>query len=187
MDQSNDYYSIPEAAKRFGVNRATMWKWVKSEKVKAIVTPGGHHRITHREIDRLLGQGRASTKASQGKTILVVDDDKIVRTTLKRYLVREKFRVETAPDGFVAGMKVQALKPDLVILDIMMAGMDGFEVCRTIKADDFLKNTRVIIMTGFDTPENRARALREGADAYLPKSGDFKQVINQIRDLLTKT
>ena len=188
MDHTSEYYSIPEAARRFGVNRATMWKWVKSEKVKAIVTPGGHHRIMRREIDRLLEQATPTRNSVPGgNTILVVDDDKTVRTTMKRYLIREKFQVETAPDGFKAGMKVQALKPELVILDIMMAGMDGFEVCRTIKADASLKNTRVIIMTGFDTPDNKARALREGADLYLPKGGDFKRVINAIRDLLAKT
>jgi len=188
MDHTSEYYSIPEAAKRFGVNRATMWKWVKSEKVKAIVTPGGHHRIMRREIDSLLAQNGFSQKtASKDTTILVVDDDKTVRTALERYLVRAKYRVETAADGFTAGMKVKELKPDLVILDLMMEGLDGFEVCRAIKADEALKTTRVVIMTGFDTPENRSRALSEGADAYLPKGGDFKQVVNHIRDLLAET
>ncbi|MCP3955217.1 MAG: response regulator, partial [Desulfobacterales bacterium] len=118
------------------------------------------------------------------KTILVVDDDKTVRNTVKQYLTRARYKVETAPDGFKAGMKVQEFKPDLVILDIKMAGMDGFEVCRTIKANPTLKNTRVLIMTGFDTPENRERALREGADAYLPKGGDFKALRKDIKALL---
>ncbi len=162
-----------------------MWKWVKSEKIKAIVTPGGHHRIKRSEIDHLLAQNGFSKKtAMNNNTILVVDDDKTVRNTIKKYLVREKYTVVTAKDGFKAGMKVQKLKPDLVILDLMMEGIDGFEVCRTIKADQTLKDTRVLVMTGFDTPENRARALQEGADAYLPKGGDFKNLLKEIEALL---
>ena len=74
--------------------------------------------------------------------------------------------------------------PDLILLDIMMEGMDGFEVCRTIKSDPTLNGTRVLIMTGYDTPENKARALQEGADAYLPKSVDFKLLRSTVEKLL---
>ena len=99
-------------------------------------------------------------------------------------MVREGFTVETAPDGINAGLKARDIKPGLIILDLMMNGIDGFEVCKTIKQNSTLNKTKILIMTGFDTPENRKRALREGADGYLPKGVSFEAILEQINELL---
>jgi excisionase family DNA binding protein len=185
MTNKNKFLSIPKAAEKFGVDRRTMWRWVKSHKIQSLVTPGGHHRILCSEIEALLEQNSISKNNHGAETIiLIVDDDESVCRTLKKSLSRKNFKVETALDGFKAGLKVRDLKPRLVILDLMMEGIDGFEVSRTIKADSSLKDTKILILTGFDTPENRERALEEGADAYLPKGGSFKNLLEQINTLL---
>ncbi len=76
------------------------------------------------------------------------------------------------------------MKPALIILDLVMDGVDGFEVCRTIKAHSSLKHTKILILTGFDTPENRERAMREGADDYLGKGSALKEILNRVNSLL---
>lgn len=185
MTDQQAFLSIPAAAEKCGVDRRTMWRWVKSRKVPSFVTPGGHHRITSTDVDRLLGQSRLSPAGQpKQKTILIVDDDAQVRELLKRRLRRRQFCVETAADGFSAGMRVRERRPDLIILDLIMEGVDGFEVCRKIKTDPYLKDTRILIMTGFDTPAHRTRAMREGADGYVAKHADFSILLAYIEALL---
>jgi CheY-like chemotaxis protein/predicted DNA-binding transcriptional regulator AlpA len=187
MADKNKFVSIPKAAEKCGVDRRTLWRWVKSNKVKSFVTPGGHHRILRSEIEALLVRnGFLKNAIKSRKTILVVDDDASIRRTLKQRLTRENFNVDTASEGFKAGIKVRDMKPDLIILDLMMEGVDGFEVCRTIRADSFLKNTKVLILTGFDIPENRDRAIREGADGFLAKAVGFKTILEHIHALLNR-
>ena len=187
MTNQNAFFSIPKAAEKCGVDRRTMWRWVKSGRVKSFVTPGGHHRILRTDIDSLLEQPALSHPADQDeKTILIVDDDKSVRLTFQKKLTRENFKVATAADGFQAGLKARDLKPDLIILDLMMEGVDGLEVCRAIRADSTLKRTKILMMTGFDSAENRDSALKEGADDYLPKSVGFQTFLAHIQALLAK-
>lgn len=81
-------------------------------------------------------------------------------------------------------MRVRERRPDLIILDLIMEGVDGFEVCRKIKTDPYLKDTRILIMTGFDTPAHRTRAMREGADGYVAKHADFSILLAYIEALL---
>lgn len=185
MAHENRFYTVPQAASQFGVSRSTMARWVATGKVKSVVTPGGHHRILRSEIHSLLTRnGFSDASARKTASILVVDDDRTVRNALKRRLTREGFAVKTAADGFTAGMKAREMNPDLIVLDLMMAGVDGFEVCRTIKADEALNQTKVLAMTGFDTPENRNRALKEGADGYLSKGSSFSELLRHIQVLL---
>ncbi len=187
MTDRNKFYTVPKAAEKFGVNRRTMHRWVTSGKIKTIVTPGGHYRILSSEIDALLEQnGFSKNSATIEKTILVVDDDEAVRKSLKQRLAREKFTVETAEDGFKAGLKARDIKPGLIILDLMMEGIDGFEVCRTIKANNSLNSTKILIMTGYDTPENRDKAMQDGADAFLSKGDDFKTILRTVYELLAE-
>ena len=179
--------SLGKAAEICAIARGTLWSYVKSGELKASRTPGGHYRVSQKDIDEFILQKGMKTKnlkqPSPG-TILIVDDEAPVRKTLKQKLVREGFTVETAPDGFNAGLKARDIKPELIILDLMMNGIDGFEVCKAIKNNSTLDRTKILIMTGFDTPEHRERAIREGADGYLPKGSSFKNILKCINDLI---
>jgi excisionase family DNA binding protein len=183
MYKQDDFYTAAQAAKKFGVDRRTISRWVAAGKIEAVFTAGGHIRILRSEIENLLGKKGFSGNTTHRKTILIVDDEASVRRTLKKKLIREGFTVETAPDGFSAGLKARDIKPNLIILDLMMNGIDGFEVCKTIKSNDALRRTKILVMTGFDTPENRERAMREGADGYMPKEISFENILKCIHDL----
>ncbi len=187
--KNSKYYTVPEAAKKFGVDRRTMSRWVADGKIQSIATPGGHHRIKRMEIERLLKQNgfkkQVTNKSSQDKKrILIVDDDDTFRKVLAQRLMREKFNVKTASNGFQAGLRAKDFDPDLILLDILMEGIDGFEVCKEIKADKTLVKSKIIIMSGFDTPENREKSLQAGADLFLSKGKPFDEVLYNINHLL---
>ena len=110
-----------------------------------------------------------------GKTkVLVVDDEASIREMLAEHLTTraKPYEVLTAADGFEAGRLVATFKPDVVLLDLRMPGLDGFQICRTIKADPDTSNTVVIAMTGFYSPETEARILECGAVRCLAKPID---------------
>jgi len=187
--KNSKFYTVPEAAKKFGVDRRTMSRWVADRKIQSIATPGGHHRIKRMEIESLLKQNgfkkQVTNKGSQDqKRILIVDDDDTFRKVLAQRLMREKFNVKTASNGFQAGLRAKDFDPDLILLDIIMEGIDGFEVCQEIKADKTLVKSKIIIMSGFDTPGNREKSLQAGADLFLSKGKPFDEVLYNINKLL---
>lgn len=185
MGESKIFYSIPEAAKLSGVSRTTLWGWVKSGHIKALVTPGGHHRILKEEVERILKENQSFHQSVKHQiTVLIVDDDPQMQKILQARLSRMNLYVETASDGFEAGIKIVELIPDLVILDLFMPGIDGFEVCRKIKEKKELSHTKILAMSGFDFPENRERILKLGADCFLAKSADISTLIERIEELL---
>ena len=186
MKNQKKFYTASEAAERFGVNRRTISRWVASGKLEAVVTAGGHRRILRTEIESLLEQNGFSERAPSAGSILIVDDDQAVRRTLSQKLSREGFVVESAADGFNAGLKAREMNPDLIVLDLVMEGIDGFDVCRAIRSNSAFRKTRILVLTGFDTHDNRERAIRAGADEYLKKGSDFKELLKRIEALLTR-
>lgn len=188
MNQGKQFITVPEAAKRCGVGRTTFWRWVKSGEIKAVVTPGGHYRIRSEDVENFLtGKNNRSIRTkniSKAKTILIVDDDQKVHQALKAQLSRQDFRLESAFDGFQAGVKVAQNKPDLIILNIFMPGIDGFEVCRMVRDNDNFKEIKILAMTGCDTPENKERILDSGADAFLAKPVTRQALCGQVHVLL---
>ncbi|MEO8748603.1 MAG: SpoIIE family protein phosphatase [Rhodanobacter sp.] len=101
--------------------------------------------------------------------VLVVDDNETNRDLLARRLQREGHRVDMAVDGLEALAKLAADPFDLVLLDIMMPGMDGFEVLRQLKADEALRHIPVILISALDDTDNMVKGISQGADDYLPK------------------
>jgi DNA-binding NtrC family response regulator len=118
--------------------------------------------------------------------ILAVDDEEDNLLLLKGRLHRRGYRVETAPSGGAAIEKLEEIAPDLILLDVMMPGMDGFETCQTIKAmpiatDEFLP---IILLTAKDDKESKVRGLDIGADDYVTKPFDIDELVARIRAML---
>ena len=196
MTVEKDYYSIPEAAKFCSVGRTTMWRWVKSGYLKASVTLGGQHRIQKAELESVLaekggypmpalenGPESSGRPLSPGK-ILIIDDDPNIRKILARFLSAEDYEVDTASDGFGAGARVMDFKPDLLVLDLIMPGMDGFEVCKRIKKNPRTSHIKVLAITGYDDGENRARIMKAGADGYMAKPIEMESLLKEVEGLL---
>ena len=183
MDKKNEIYSIPQAAKHCSISRVTLWRWVKTGKLKTFITPGGHHRIRKKDLEGFVSVNRMDLIPSQGnkgKCILTVDDDPKIKLLLKKMLSKESFQVEEAANGFEAGIKVMQINPDLIILDINMPEMDGFEVCSQLKQNPDTKGIKILVLTGFDTQENKDRVLALGADSFLSKPVQKKVLLGEI-------
>jgi two-component system alkaline phosphatase synthesis response regulator PhoP len=103
------------------------------------------------------------------RTILVVDDDPLVRDMLEAVLGQAGFHLVTAADGSEALRAAAEDVPDVVLLDVMMPGMDGYAVCRAMRADARLTKTRIIMLTARGSREDRANAEAAGADAFFTK------------------
>ncbi len=104
-------------------------------------------------------------------TILIVDDEPSARETLVAMLEGEKYDLQLAKDGFQALQMLQQLQPDLILLDVMMPGMDGFEVCRRIRSTPELAEVPIIILTALDERESMLRRIQAGAQDFLSKPG----------------
>jgi CheY-like chemotaxis protein len=125
-----------------------------------------------------------SKDALHQKKILIVDDESNLRLLLIRTLSTKGYVTKEAADGFEAGIQVLEFKPDLVLLDLKMPGMDGFEVCRKIKGNPKTANTLVVALTGHGGDENRNRIFKAGADGFLGKPVVRDQLLNMLEALL---
>ncbi|MBF6245303.1 MULTISPECIES: response regulator transcription factor [Nocardia] len=117
--------------------------------------------------------------------ILVVDDDRAVRESLRRSLTFNGYSVELAVDGVDALEKVSASRPDALVLDVMMPRLDGLEVCRRLRStgDDL----PILVLTARDSVSERVAGLDAGADDYLPKPFALEELLARLRALLRRT
>ncbi|MBL1293587.1 MAG: response regulator [Thiotrichales bacterium] len=118
------------------------------------------------------------------KRILVVDDDEPSRTLAERILTRGGFDVETAADGKEALEKVAAFEFDLIVLDVMMPKMDGFEVCMKLQQNSKTADLPVVMLTALDSLNDMAKATQAGAKWFVTKPFDSKYLLRRIRQIL---
>ena len=117
------------------------------------------------------------------QTVLIADDDAQIRELLELYLVKEGFAVEQAADGAEAILKAQQLKPDLIVLDIMMPVLDGMEVCRQVRK---FSRVPVIMLTARVEDEDRIMGLELGADDYIAKPFNPRELIARVKAVLRR-
>jgi len=121
----------------------------------------------------------------EGRQLLVVDDEPPMRAALKRALELGGFDVELAADGNEGLNRTAELGPDLVVLDILMPGVDGLEVCRTLRARG--DRTPILMLTARDAVADRVEGLEAGADDYLVKPFALEELLARVRALLRRT
>jgi DNA-binding response OmpR family regulator len=125
-------------------------------------------------------------KAPENITILVADDDVDILALVVGHLRGRASVIHQASDGEEALKLARQHKPDLVLLDVMMPGMSGWEVCRSIRDDAALANTRVIMLTGIGEKLNEMTSPLYGADAFVDKPFEFSDLDAKINQVLTK-
>ena len=115
--------------------------------------------------------------------MLVVDDDAGIAAALRRALLYEGYAVDVAPEGTLALSKARERAPDLVILDVMMPGLDGLEVCRRLRTDG---DVPVLMLTARDATADRVAGLDTGADDYLVKPFAYEELLARVRAVLRR-
>jgi len=174
-----------EVAELLMVNPVTVRQWAARGLLRSLMTPGGHRRFLLSDVEEFArSRGAASVPRGSGRPdrVLIVDDDQqLCRFITDLIRTRDSHvEIESANNGFEAGIKVESFRPHALILDLMMPGMDGFEVCRRLRARQTLNHIRIVAMTGFPSAENVERILAAGADACLPKPLDAERLLIEL-------
>lgn len=120
-------------------------------------------------------------------TILAIDDDPLVLRLVEASLVRENYKLVFAPNGEIGIKLAEEVHPDLILLDIVMPGMDGFEVCQYIRSRPELKNIPIIILTALDDRDSKVQGLEAGADDYICKPFDKIEFRARIKTITRLT
>jgi len=121
-----------------------------------------------------------TAEGPRSRLVLVVDDDDMIRRLLRTVLEADEIEVVEAPDGDAALLAVADLQPTVIVLDVMMPGLDGVEVCRRIDHD----RAKVVMLTARDDPELERAAIAAGADAFLTKPFSSIELLDLIEQLL---
>lgn len=186
----NEPLTTGQIAKYCHVTVRAVLKWVAEGKLKAYRTPGNHSRINLVDFVNFLNKYHMpippDLKYGVGKVkVLIVDDDKQVVSLIKKLLeLDEIYDVRAAYDGFNAGRKFCEFRPELVVLDINLPGLDGYEVCKQIRNNPDSKKVKIIAISGEMDTEKGTRMLELGANDYLAKPFDNNVLKAKIEILL---
>jgi DNA-binding response OmpR family regulator len=118
------------------------------------------------------------------KRVLIVDDEPNIVISVEFLMKREGFEVSVARDGTEALARIQSERPDLVVLDVMMPKLNGFEVCAAVRADPELAKTPIVMLTAKGREAEINKGLELGADAYIAKPFSTRDLVARIKSLL---
>ncbi len=181
---SAKYYTTFQVSKLLGVSLATVVNWTKAGMLAAHRTPGGHRRIAESDLVEFARTYKMPLEieppAPSGPArVLIVDDDEDHLAFVVRVLEPD-FDVETATSGFAAGLAVARFRPDCIVLDIRMPGMDGFDVVDMLRGKPTGRSVPVIACTAYLDDETRAR-VTDRFDGLLAKPFGPPELLEVVR------
>ncbi len=186
----DDVLTVFKASKYCNVSSKTIINWIESGHIQAYKTVGGHRRIKKSDLEdfmRKQGIPIPQEEELEGrKRILVVDDDPIIVETIVQALEEDEYDYEviSASDGFEAGLQVNHFRPHLMILDIMMPDIKGYDVCKKIKSDEDTRDTKIIVLSAYLDEEKFKKMKDYGADVCFSKPLPLPQLKEEVARLL---
>jgi excisionase family DNA binding protein len=177
-----DWLTLGQAAKYLGVAQSTIRKWSDVGRVPAFYTPGGHRRYRRGDLDAFLersGPGRGRT----GPLVLVVDDDPGVRQVVRANLEGEGYAVREAGSAAEGLAALEEEAPDLLLLDVMMPEVDGWEMLRQVQERFGVGAIPVLVFSGKIEERSVSDAAARGARGFLGKPFDLQQLIDQAKQI----
>lgn len=165
---------------------ATVINWIKDGLLPAYTTPGGHRRIKKNDILQLMKKNNMPipTELSQSDKfrVLIIDDDPKILKMISMIVSGEDYlEVVTAESGFHAGMVVSSTTPDIILLDFLMPDMDGFEVCRRLRADERTKDIPIIAVTVLKNPDELNKMKAAGITDHVAKPFKSDDIIAMVK------
>jgi excisionase family DNA binding protein len=177
-----DWLTLGQAARYLGVAQSTIRKWSDSGRVRAFKTPGRHRRYRRDDLDAFLE--RSLPDARSGPVVLIVDDDERLREYVRVNLEMEGYTVQEAGSA-EEGMEVlDAMRPDLVLLDVMMPQVDGWEMLQRMHDRHGVGSIPVVMFSGKVEEGAAGEAAERGAQGFIGKPFDPQELIAQTKQLL---
>ncbi len=187
IPRDKEYLTPQEVAELLMVSPVTVRQWAQKGRLKASTTPGGHRRFHRNDVMQFASTRKIRPGTEQGHKILIVDDDALLAGFLHEMFLRAEkaFDVRVVHDGFSAGTFIQSFLPEIILLDIMMPGVNGIQVCSFLKQNPATANIHVIAMTGYSDAELAQEILDAGATICLQKPVKINQVLETVEALLS--
>ena len=179
-----DWLTLGQAAKYLGVAQSTIRKWSDTGRVPAFYTPGGHRRYRRMDLDSFLERSGPGGKPKDGPTVLVVDDDPGVRQVVRLSLELEGYIVKEAGGAEEGLAAVEDEAPDLILLDVMMPHVDGWEMLRRIQERHGAGSVPIVMFSGKVDAQTAAQATARGAQGFVGKPFDPQQLVDQAKQIV---
>jgi excisionase family DNA binding protein len=177
-----EWLTLGQAAKYLGVAQSTIRKWSDVGRVPAFYTPGGHRRYRRGDLDLFLERSGPNARGREGPVVLVVDDDPQVRELVRVNLELEGYTVREAGSADEGMQALAEEVPDLILLDVMMPQVDGWEMLRHIQEQHGPGGIPVVMFSG--KTEAGEEAASRGAQGFVGKPFDLQRLIDQTKSLL---
>ena len=120
------------------------------------------------------------------RRVLVVEDEDNIALALDFLMTREGYDHDRVADGDAALPKIRAMRPDLVVLDVMLPGVSGYDICREVRGDPALRGVKILMMTARGSSVERRRGMETGADGFITKPFELKELRQEVRRLLAE-
>jgi excisionase family DNA binding protein len=181
-----DWLTLGRAAKYLGMAQSTIRKWSDDGRLRAFYTPGGHRRYRRVDLDHFLERGASSaSRSGEGRRlILIVDDDDRLREFVRVNLEMEGYAVREASSAEEGLRALEDEPPDLILLDVMMPQVDGWEMLRRVQERHGVGAIPVIMFSGKVDEEALKSAAAQGAQGFLGKPFNPQQLIDSTKQLV---
>src|SRR6266496_6390569 len=179
----SEWLTLGQAARFLGVAQSTIRKWSDQGRVPAFYTPGGHRRYRRADLESFLDRSGPGGRPKSGPLVLLVDDDDSVRELVRVNLEFEGYAVREAGSAAEGLEAIEEAKPDLVLLDVMMPQVDGWEMLREIQERYGVGAIPVVMFSGKVDEHLRLQAASSGAQGFVGKPFDLQQLIEQTKQI----
>lgn len=179
-------YTTHQVSNFFDVYPTTVINWIKDGLLSAYTTPGGHRRIKYEDIISLMKKNNMPVpdellRGSKYR-VLAIDDDLNILNMMKTILSAEDdLEIQTTSSGFDAGIIVCNWAPDIILMDFLMPGIDGFEVCRRLKSDEKTMDIPIIAVTVLKEGKELKEMRGVGITDYIHKPFKSEELVKKIR------
>lgn len=178
------FLTTGQVASTCQVSIPTVKRWIRDGHLAAFQVAGGHFRIEQAELDRFLAAHGIPRPATRPRVLIVEDETSLVEALSEALRLDGQLDVEVARDGYEGLLRVGTFRPDVLVLDVRMPGLDGFQVCRKVKADQSTRDVQILAITAdVDVHDG---ILAAGADAFLPKPFDLGVLRTEVDRLATR-
>ena len=187
-DREQKAYTTFEAAKICHVTHHSIKNWIKQGLIRASRTPGGHYRILEDDLDAFREEYDMfpRDKGPSKRRVMIVDDDPDARELIENILSSEGYELIKVSNATEVGLKAAQLSPDLILLDFLMPELNGFDVCKALRANELTRNIPIMAVTCLSKEDDIERIFECGADEYLSKPFKVEQLQEKVQELIGK-